>query len=224
MAFVVGTTSNGAPDGANVTVDLTVLGLQQDDAVYVSVGVTDSTTGAAMVSSGWTEVVAAAPDTGSSMRAATYRKIMGASPDTSVEVTGSGNAADSASVAVAALRGVDTTTPEDATATTTSGNSTNPDCPSITTVTNNAWVLAFAHGRSLDASITAPTGYGNLATNATNNANDDATSAVATKEVLVVGAEDPPSYTNWVTGQWITHSVAVRTKSVVRSFAVMVGV
>lgn len=208
---LVGTpTTAAASNGADVTISMPT-GVAQNDVCYVFVFVTHQTIGAAMSSAGWTTVAGPLND-GVSSRAACYRKVMGASPDANATVTGSGNTGDSAAVVCFAIRGSDTTTPEDATATTAFNGtgSTDPDPASIVTVTNGAWVIAFAGSRVNDASVTAPTGYSNLAQIVGNDETDDATSAGSTKEVATAGTEDPASYTTWDSGRWITVTVAVR--------------
>jgi hypothetical protein len=134
---------------------------------------------------------------------------MGATPDTSATVTGSGNANHGTAAIAFVFRGVCPATPEDATATTTTGSSTNPDPPSINTVTDIAAVIAGANSAANDTSITAPSGYGNQFDIVGDDTND-VTAGLSWKTVATAGAENPASWTNWSTGAWRSFSIALR--------------
>jgi len=137
-------------------------------------------------------------------------KRMGASPDSSVVCHGNGAASSATAYGCYVLRGVDTTTAQDATATTAGiTTSTNPDCPSITTITNNAWVLAVAGSKVLDASPGTVSGYSNQYNTAGNDTND-ITVAGATFEKTTAGAEDPPAWSSWASGNWYAITIALR--------------
>lgn len=196
-----GNLSGAAANGNNVTITLPTL--LENDVVYVVAG---RVGGPTMSTAGYTQI---ATVTSSTHVVRVFRKVMGATPDTTAVVAGSGNTANAMAVSLFCLRGVDFNTPEDATATTASGSSTNPNPPSITTVTNNAWVLAAASSRVDDGSVTAPTNYLSL-TNASVSDTDPASSAMSYRLIATAGAEDPAAYSGWLTGTWGAVTVAVR--------------
>lgn len=195
-----------ADNGDSFTLTLPT-GLLIDDVVYVF-SVYGTTAGGSLVADGWTQIA----EVDNTHRSRVYRKVMGPVPDTEVVIAGSGSASDGGAAVAHALRGVNRWTPEDTTPTTATGSSTNPDPPSITTLTNKAWVFAFAASRTADGSVTAPTGYANQVDVSTGESNA-AMAAGATKEVTAAGAEDPAAWTSWTTGLWATVSVAVRPAS-----------
>lgn len=196
-------------DGTDVTLDLTTItGLAQNDVVFVCCGVPRVGVGAGTSSSGWTSV--SGPTENTNIRGQVFRKVMGATPDTSFVATGTANAIDGNIALAIALRGVDTTTPEDAASTSVAGTvSTNPDAVTITTATNGAWVLDFAISGVNDTAITAPSGYSNKLSNTIVDGRP-ISGAVATILKATAGAEDPPSYTTWLSGRWAAFTVAVR--------------
>lgn len=179
-------------------------GVQTGDVVYACTGV-DGTV--ALSSNGYTELQTG---TSTNYNAKVWRKVMGASPDSSILFTGTGSATDGMAAVVYILRGVDTTSPEDATTpAATTGNSTNPDGPAITTVTRTAWVLSFASSDVNDTAVVEPTGYSGTL-QATANDTRDSTTAVAYKQIDPAGVENPGAWTAWDTGTWVAITVAVR--------------
>lgn len=178
--------------------------LQQNDIVVVFGGINNQTDTAGVSTSGYTQLAQFNSTTGTASRNmwVGYAR-MGSTPDTSV--TCNGGASESVYEAMY-FRGVDTSTAIDQTTTTTFAQTTNPDCPSITTVTNNAAVLALAFSNR-DTAITVPSGYSNLS-----QKDGAVTSTVAGAWVTkaTAGAEDPPAFTNWVSGKWCGATVALR--------------
>lgn len=206
MAISIVAASNladGQINGADPTITWPTLA--ENDVTYVACSVRFAPS---MNTSGYTQVGTVTHGSGT-MTLRVFRKVQGVTPDTTAQFEGGGSANDGAVIVGVALRGVDTTTPEDATSTTNSGASTNPDPASITTVTDGAWVLAFAGMRLVDASVTVPSGYTNHATTTANDTNPQ-TAAVATILKSTAGAENPPNWTNWSTGDWCAVTVAVR--------------
>jgi hypothetical protein len=197
-----GALTGGINNGGSVTLTFPA-GVLQDDVVYVCSGIDGTAT---IATSGYTPINNA---TSVNQQTRVWRKIMGATPDTSVTINGTGQPQDAHTVVALILRGVETTQPEDATPTTASGSSTNPNNPAITTVFNRAWVLTFASSEVNDTTITAPSGYTNQTNIAVSDTNPS-TTAVATKEITPPGVEDPPSWTNWAAGDWAAITVAVR--------------
>lgn len=205
---VVGTAEGSNQNGLALTITLpTVL---QDDIVYVFTGTGNEGTAApGLNTSGYTELFNL-DDTSAGLRC--FRKVMGASPDTTVQVTAQFNGIPRAAVVVA-VRGADTSTPEDATSTTAGQTtSTNPDSPSITTVTNGALVISAFATSANDSTVTAPSGYTDQVDDNENNAGDSTSVTVgaASKIIASAGAENPASWTNVSNGSWFAASVAVR--------------
>jgi hypothetical protein len=197
-----GSLSNAVVNGGAVTLTFPS-GVQQGDVVYVCSGIDGTPT---VATSGYTAI---ANVTSTAQQVWVWRKIMGVTPDTSVTINGTGQPQDAHAVVALILRDVELSQPEDATPTTATGSSTNPNNPAITTTFNKAWVLAFASSRVNDATITAPSGYINQ-TSANISDTNPSTTAVATNEVTIAGVEDPPSWTDWATGNWGAITVAVR--------------
>lgn len=222
---LVGTASASTINDTNVTVTLPV-GTTTDDVVYAAFCFGDPTDrDVGIVTSGYTELADLFANDNRDINFAVYRKVMGGTPDTTVEFdtpTATGNIA--AAGAVVVLRGVDTTTPEDATTTTATGiDGSQVDPPSITTATNGAWVIAAAGWTNL-AVPTAPSGYSNLIEDSGDDA-QDANIMMATKEIATAGAENPGVFGNTVgagTDAWCAVTIAVKPSggaaAVTRSF------
>ena len=209
----VGGTDGAAADGGPVTLDLTALtggsdsSPQTGDVVYVVLGALDSDgiEDLTLATSGYT-VVGGASDPDWHTRV--FRKIMGSTPDTDV-VSYTASSSVALSMACHVWRGADQTTPEDAAATTASAPSgSQPDCPSITTVTDGAVVLACAGAISSDAVHTPPSGYDNHFDNGASDSFDSSVS-ISSKVVSSAGAENPGAYADWHT-RWAAITVAIR--------------
>ena len=139
-----------------------------------------------------------------------WYKRMGASPDSSVVCRGNGQTDSATAYGCYVLRGVDTTTFADAAATTAGLTvSTNPNAPSITTVTNGAWVIAVAGGNVYDTTPGTVSGYSNQYVSASNDT-ADITVAGATLEKSTAGAEDPAAWSSWAGCKWYAITIAVR--------------
>jgi hypothetical protein len=135
---------------------------------------------------------------------------MGATPDTSVLCDGGGNNADGVQYGCWVLSGVDTTTAEDQTATTAGPTtSTNPNAPSITTQTANAWVIAVAGSENRDISPGTVSGYSNQLDDTRQETNDQ-TVAGATFLKVSAGAEDPAAWDTWISGTWYAITAAFK--------------
>jgi hypothetical protein len=113
-----------------------------------------------------------------------------------------------------AFRGVDTSTPQDATpvdVNTSSATSWQP--AGITTATDGAWMLSFAACVSL-SSLSLGTANG-FTLRAGGDDYDTTRGAswgvgVATKEIATAGASTSPTWSAIVTGEWTAHSLALR--------------
>jgi hypothetical protein len=206
-----GALEGAALDGGDVTLTFPG-GVAEGDVVYVwgghDRGAGETTRDAAINTSGYTTIYEDATD----FHQYTFivaRKVMGPTPDSDVVCEGGGDASEGVAYCAYILRGVDTGTPEDATRTVAADGSTNPNPPAITTVTNGAWVLTLVGSSVSDASVTAPSGYGNqVDVNADDTRNS--TVAGATLEKATAGAEDPGTWTNWGNSRWQAVTVAVR--------------
>ena len=196
----VGEAEADGNDDEDLTLDLSIISLLENDIVVIMAY--GGTSAPAMTTGGYDETTF-----GLGLLA---WKRMGASPDSSavVDITGAVGLYASAAVAVA-FRGVDATTAMDATITSATGSSTNPDSPSITTVTDGAAVIS-AFGSSVDDfTVTAPSGYGDQV----NNAEIDTFSAAVGMAWLTkatAGAENPAAWTDVSDASWSAFTVALR--------------
>lgn len=189
----------------NVTVTFGVSLLQND--IVLAIGGSRLSHVPSAVTTGYTDALAAVNNPTGNEELWVGYKIMGATPDTTFVGTGTGTTVGIGYVTFY-FRGEDTGTPIDTAATSaiSGAASTNPDPPSITTVTDNAIVLAAAVSTALDSTITAPSGYSN-----NTQANSvSVTVAGAWKLISPAGAENPASWTNWSSGNWIAACVAIR--------------
>lgn len=202
---IVGTAENA---GATASLSVTLPTLAQNDVVYLFVVHSDISI-TLTTPTGYTDIVATTNNSVTT-NFTVYRKKMGASPDTTAVIVPS-TTADIVAIAVC-LRGVDRTTQEDATTTTFGWNSDAnlPDSPSITTVTDNSWVIsAFGLGES-DTTVTAPTGYSNQVDH-NYSGTSTITVGAATKQKTPAGAENPGAWSGIGTFiWWYAVSVAVR--------------
>lgn len=181
-------------------------------AIYAIGGTSGTSRDMAMLTSGYTELLDAEITSPISVNLGVFRKVMGASPDSDAQFEGNGTAGEGVACCVVALTGVDTINPEDTAITSDSApNDAVPDPPSITTVTNGAWVIAI--GASSEADIpTAPTDYENLVEDQ-NAAGVDINIMAATRLITSAGAENPGVFGGIVgsaADAWYAATVAVR--------------
>lgn len=176
-------------------------GLQEGDLVIVAVGSDGSLPNQP---SGWVNLNNTANGT---EYARTVYKVMGATPDTSVSISGLSTA--SAAIAIG-IRGFDSTTLFDATATVATGSTGMPNAPSITTVNNNSLVIAlgFLDDDNVQSSVTAPSGYSNLSVIQSSTAGQ--TVMLATKSVSSFGVEDPAQFGGTGDDEWVALTIAIR--------------
>ena len=218
-----GTATGNALDTGDITITMPG-GTVQNDVVYAasshggsSVTNWDFTMGTA----GYTEL-ADLLDTSDSIvtNFGLFRKVQGSTPDSNAVLqTSQSSTSVGYSGILVVLSGVDTTTPEDATNTSaTGGNTAVVDCPSITTVTANAWVLAFggAGNGGTIASAGLPSGYSNLIDSRETTESFNAQTVSATKLVSSPGAENPGPFTGMSTNtasSWAGATVAARPQA-----------
>lgn len=138
-----------------------------------------------------------------------FYKVMGASPDTTVTLKGRTSNGGILGL-VAVFRGVDTTTPLDAAVTTAgAADAGDPDAPSITTVTDGAWVIACGGCSDPDAVTNPPTDYTNLVDVQQTVRN----CMLATREIASAGPEDPGAFADITADaddSWCAATVALR--------------
>jgi hypothetical protein len=161
-----------------------------------------------VTTSGYTEAYNAG-NTGNITLGVFYKR-MGPTPDTNVVCKGSGNADDAIVYACYVLRNVDNSVLDTA-VTVATGSSTNPNSPSITTLTNKAMVMSLAISKVSDNAVTPPTGYANQVFTRDTQVNP-ATLSGATIIKTLYGVEDPPAWSNWASGDWRAVTVAIRAK------------
>jgi len=192
-------------NGQDPTITFDV-GPSEDDVVVVFGGHGKTETTLTAPGSGYTLI---AEHTGSAPIFGAWYKVMGATPDTTVLCDGGGNAADAVVYCSYVFSGVDSTVLDQTTVTVGPTGSSNPNCGSITTQTDNAWVLALAGSTRIDSAVGTPTGYSNLI-DADRNDTEDITVAGCTKTVSTAGAEDPAAYPSWLNGTWFAITVALK--------------
>ena len=208
-----GISQNGAAgNGGDVTLTFdTITPPLEDDIVIVlgGHGVTVTTLAAPVPNqgSGYTQI---GIHTGTMPIFGAWYKRMGATVDTSVLCSGGGNNADAVAYISVVYSGVDTVTAEDVTATTAGPTtSINPNAPSITPVTADAFVLAMAGSAVFDNTPGTVSGYTDQITQSRNDT-ADITAGFARIDAGAVDAEDPPAWSTWSSGAWYAITAALR--------------
>ena len=205
----VGDVTGSTTTGTSVTITLPG-GIAENDVVYAGVMSSEAVDVDCSEGSGtYTELADLYADDISNTNFCVYRKVQGGTPDSSVTITSRTTSGGSLGVAKT-LRGVDTTTPEDAPTTTATGiDSGTPDPPSIATATADAWVLPFAGSSEGDAVTNAPNNYSDLID--VQGANRNA--MCSRREIASPATEDPDPYADVVgiaDDCWAAATVAVR--------------
>ncbi len=197
--YLVGQASGSAINGGDVT--LTLPTCLENDLVIVATNVAAiSDLDISMTTSGYTEVADLYSNDSADVNLGVFYKKMGAVPDTTAVTTGGGADSERGVSAVALVfRTVDTATPMDVAATTSSGNSNSslPDPPSIDYSDSNAVVVCAVANAYISA--TSPTGYVfPLNYWGVDSRGDDTRTSVvglAYKANLLSDPEDPPVVT-----------------------------
>lgn len=208
---IVGTPQTGtAVFGADLTLTFDVTPSQNDIVVVFGGSSRFRTPDPTAPGTGYTQI---ALNTTTTFMGAWYKR-MGASPDSSVLCQGSANANDTTGYGCYVLRGIDTTTALDVTATTAGlTTSTNPNPALITSVTDDAMICVFAGSEVNDATPGTVSGYSNQIT-ATNSGVFNWTIAGATLIKTTAGAENPPAWSSWGNGAWYAITAAFRPAAV----------
>jgi hypothetical protein len=204
----VGSTGASALNGGNATI--TYPGQYSSNAcaiVAVTLGTSRTTALAVASSSGaaFTQIVATIVS--SNARFGVFRRLLGSSAETQCTVTGSALAVDSTTSVLMLFRDVDATTPEDATATSTTGSGTAPLGPSITVVSCGCAIIT-AVGISLNSAPTAPSSFLNATSKATTDT-DPATTAQAWITNKTTAVYTPTAWTS-TTASWCSATIALR--------------
>ena len=207
----VANAEGSAINGGDITITLPTSSMQEGDVVIVTntvpinsfvFSVTSSSTG-----TGYTQIVPTVET--SLMSFGVFRRIMGATVDTQVRCLGSAVLADGDTAVVQIFRGVDQTTPEDVTPTSTTGSGTTPNSPSITVANANCAILTCVGANENDTAVTAPSSFLNqVDINA--NDTDPTTSAMAWITHTSTSAFDPASWTSFLSSPWCSATVALR--------------
>lgn len=143
-------------------------------------------------------------------------KFMGSPPDTTFTLPSTGGVDYAQRYTVQVFRGVDPTTPMDATAVsaTESGVSNRPNPGSITPVTAGAWVLICGGGAALTgASYTAPANFATDFLKGNTADSVDATVGSGYWQDWTSGAVDPAGYTGGsvnFSNSWAAYTLALR--------------
>lgn len=208
ITFVGGESTTAA--ATTITVNLPA-GTAENDVSYAACDVNlSSDTNIAEDSATWGELADLYSNDSGDTNLGVFRKVQGATPDSTVTMSGGASANRVGLTYV--LRGVDTTTPEDAATTTATGVDTgqaNP--PSITTATAGAWVLPFAASADTTTPTNALTNYSNL--EGIGFGSSSAAVVVCSREIASPSAEDPPIYTDFqttATRSWSAATVAAK--------------
>lgn len=142
-----------------------------------------------------------------------FRRLLASTGETTITVTGTGNSSDSTTGVLYTFEGVDQTTPEDATPTSTSGSGTSPDSPSITVESPYCAIIS-AVGAQLVATLTvpsSPTGFiwqSSVSVNA--NDNWDSTTGLVWGINGSTSAFNPGAWTSSASASWASATIALR--------------
>jgi hypothetical protein len=223
----VGSHVLSAANGGNVTLPFSGLldeagaaaPLQQNDFIVVAAVVSDTADFAMSTSSAdWTEETELYADGTSDTNFAVYTKFMGASPDANIVIVGNASASSATAAVAMAFRGVDTANPLDVAIATATGTATGrPNPPSVTPLTEGAWVVVCGGAAAgIGGAFTNP---GDLS--ATTNhfrsvsraETTDGTAGMGIKTDWASGAFDPAEWTGGSTNaadSWAAATLALR--------------
>ena len=189
-------------EDTNASFDVTLPTSLEDDVIIVAMACSKPII--AINSSGW---ISLHSDNPPEHRLA--YKVMGATPDTIIAIQGQRR--HETCVVMQVWRGVDTTTPIDATEQLDSGSSGMPAPPNYTTVTNSALLIVCGalDDINIASSVTAPSGYSNLLTEDA-PVGDGSTIMLASKIVSTAGSETPNAFGGGGSDDWLATTFALR--------------
>ena len=190
--------------GSNTSTSLTpsATGMQAGDLILMFVSSYGSM---ANIPTGYTEI--ARITSGNTRLMACYKFATGPT-ESSVNVTGFSTSTVSS---WQIFRGVDPTTPFDATRTTATGTSGMPNPPSLTYTSQNNMMLAVGSIAAAPSGVTAPSTF-TLTTSVTSSTNQGF--MLATRLISTVGSTDPPAFGASVNNSaaWVGMTIALRAK------------
>lgn len=194
--ITVESTSTATITGGTSVSNVTLPGTPAEDDIYVVAITCDQdpnvslgALGTQAAADGWTVVYNSAS---SSPSAAVFLKRMGGTPDTTVPIEQGDN--EISAIVMLQVKGVDTTTAQDATATVSTASGM-PDAVSLTTVTDGALRIVTGHLDDDDISGVTLTGYTVVQRNTGQSSTTvGATTMVGYKIAASAGAEDPPAF------------------------------
>lgn len=212
---VTGVANDAVINGGSITRSLPAGTLGGDVTIACYTVAHGSDLNLAMTTSGYTEYNDIYANGSNDANLSVFRKVQGSTPDATAVATGSGDTNDCGVLCISTQRGVNNTTPEDATTTTATGTTSGlSDPPSITTVTANALVVACG-GMAGTSGVstgtpTPPSGYTNLAFENGSDTNGSSNGHMSSKIRATAGAENPAAYSSLTGNSWAAMSVALR--------------
>lgn len=205
---------------ANATCDITPPSLLDDDVLYAYIEQSDVTDPPAL--SGWSEIKGTNHDGG---RTTILRKVIvtASGEPSSYAFTWTGNTRNTG--VIVRVRGADTTTPEEATGTTATGDSANPDPPSATPGSSKDYLALASWGLEGKATTTTvlPTGYTAGVSGGTTGGGAQAAHAslgTAHREFTSGSAEDPTAFTTSRGDGWAADTIIVAPPPVPQTITV----
>jgi len=210
ISFVGGNTAfnSNMPNG-ELTITMPA-GIAEDDYAIAVGGTDNGNTDHDISSTGYTELADLFADDTNRCNVGVFRKIQSATPDSNVVIAFNHISGFTGTGVVQVFRGVDVTTPEDATTVNVTGiDGATPDPGAITTITADTWVIAIGASREFDAVTNPVSGYSNLTT----RSEGSYAVAMCSKTIASPAEENPGTYAD-IVGQasdsWAASTVAIR--------------
>lgn len=217
---VVGSTTGFVNNGGNVT--LTFTGIASSDYIIVSATRGTSRTGAQTVtsSSGGSYTALVSTITSSGCQFSIWGQLVSsAGTPTQAIIAGTGGSSDSCCAVGSFWRGVRSSAPTDATTTSTTGNSSTPDSPSLTVVNADLGdVIITAIGQqATGVTLTPPTSYTSLGT-ISGNDNWDSAGGQAWLTYTSTAPVNPANWTSTLVAGWGSATIALATIPVIFTY------
>lgn len=194
--------------GTSHTITLPSTGIDADDLIWIVCSTQESAAaGAPTTPSGYTQRWSLGHASSFRPEITCVYKIADGTEESDVVTFDWGATSVETHIVCCVFRGVDTTTPFDVTQTGPTSGGSNPDPASITTSTDDAWVIALAAAnRAPTPAVTISTGY----TSAFSQVPDDRAFVITRKEVATAGADNPSAWTWTVLDNHTTVTDALR--------------
>lgn len=209
---VVESTTGSANNGGSVTLTFT---LSASDYIVVTATRGTSRTGAMTVTSSsggsYTNLLGATLQSSSCQFSVWGQLVGSAGTPTQAIITGTANASDSTCAVGSVWRGVRSSAPTDATTTSTTGNSSTPDSPSITVDNSDGGdVIITAIGQqATGVTLTPPSSFTSLGTVSVND-NWDAAGGQAWLTYASTSAINPAAWASTLAAGWGSATIALR--------------